>query len=195
MSEEGEVVSKEFVSKKRKLKIIDIFSPNICDEKIEVNIGYIGKNIKEVLRKRLAEKFEGTCCRYGYVKEDSLSILNYSAGIIEDNKIIFTCTIEMLVCLPVEGMIIECQAKNITKAGIRAEVHKYNPSPLVIFVARDHHFQNSYFNNVKENDIIHVRVIGVRYELNDKYISTIAEIIIPKDYNSQENLPKISIEE
>ena len=176
MSEEGELVSKEFVSKKRKLKIIDIFSPNICDEKIEVDIGYIGKNIKEVLRKRLAEKFEGTCCRYGYVKQDSLSILNYSAGIIEDNKIIFTCTIEMLVCLPVEGMIIECQAKNITKAGIRCE-SKDSPSPVVVFIARDHHFKMKEFAQLNVDDEITVRVIGIRYELNDEYISVIAELV------------------
>ena len=103
----------------------------------------------------------------------------------------------MFVCLPTEGMVIECQAKNITKAGIRAEVHKYNPSPLVIFIARDHHFQNAYFNNINENDIIHIRVIGQRYELNDKFISVIAEIIVPKDFKSDsvENLPKINIEE
>ena len=75
--------------------------------------------------------------------------------------------------------------------------HKYDPSPLVIFIARDHHFQNAYFNNINESDIIHIRVIGQRYELNDKFISVIAEIIVPKDFkpSSDEDLPKINIEE
>jgi len=68
---------------------------------------------------------------------------------------------------------------------------------LVIFIARDHHFQNAYFNNINESDIIHIRVIGQRYELNDKFISVIAEIIVPKDFkpSSDEDLPKINIEE
>ena len=101
----------------------------------------------------------------------------------------------MLVCSPVEGMVIECQVQNITKAGIRAEIHKYNPSPLVIFIARDHHFQNAYFNSINENDVIYIKVIGSRFELNDKYISVIAEIIVPKDFTESTSQPKITIED
>uniref|UniRef100_A0A6C0EGU6 S1 motif domain-containing protein n=1 Tax=viral metagenome TaxID=1070528 RepID=A0A6C0EGU6_9ZZZZ len=188
---------KELVSNKRKLKIIDIYTPVISTEKVELSIEFVDRNTKETLRKKLSHRLEGTCCSHGYVKPNSLTIINFSAGVVLNDYIQFTCTIEMFVCLPTEGMVIECQAKNITKAGIRAEVHKYNPSPLVIFIARDHHFQNAYFNNINENDIIHIRVIGQRYELNDKFISVIAEIIVPKDFKSDsvENLPKINIEE
>jgi DNA-directed RNA polymerase subunit E'/Rpb7 len=189
--------SKELVSNKRKLKIIDIFTPVVSTEKVELGIQYVDRNTKETLRKKLAYRLEGSCCSHGYIKPDSLNIINFSAGVILNDFIQFTCTIEMFACLPTEGMIIECQAKNITKAGIRAEVHKYEPSPLVIFIARDHHFQNAYFNNINESDIIHIRVIGQRYELNDKFISVIAEIIVPKDFkpSSDEDLPKINIEE
>lgn len=183
--------AKDLVSNKRRLKIIDIFTPVITYEKVELDVQYINKTLKETLRKKLANRMEGFCCGNGYVKPDSLTIINYSAGVINNDHVQFTCTIEMFVCFPVEGLIIECQAKNITKAGIRAEVHKYNPSPLVIFIARDHHFQNAYYNNINENDIIHVRVIGQRYELNDRFISVIAEIIVPKEFNNPDPLPKI----
>jgi len=186
---------KELQTKKRKLKIIDIFTPVICEEIINLDIKYVTQNVKETLRKKISEKFEGTCCKYGYVKPDSLSIQNYSAGIINNDYILFTCTVEMLVCSPVEGMVIECQVQNITKAGIRAEIHKYNPSPLVIFIARDHHFQNAYFNSINENDVIYIKVIGSRFELNDKYISVIAEIIVPKDFTESTSQPKITIED
>ena len=181
-------------TKKRKIKVIDIFVPIVCEEMIDLDIKYVTQNIKEILRSKLSEKFENSCCTNGYVKPDSLTVQNYSAGIISNDSILFTCTIEMLVCLPVEGMVIECQVQNITKAGIRAEVNKYNPSPLVIFIARDHHFQNAYFNSINENDIIHIKVIGSRFELNDKYISVIAEIIVPKEFNENSLQPKISIE-
>ena len=73
-------------------------------------------------------------------------------------------------------MIINCFAENITKAGIRALITKEN-SPLLIFVARDHNYMSSYFNSVKENDNIKVKVIGQRFELNDKYISIIASLV------------------
>ena len=68
-------------------------------------------------------------------------------------------------------------SKNITEsAGIKAETED-EPSPVVIYVARDHHFNNSNFAKVKPGDKIKVRVIGQRYELNDPYISVIAELM------------------
>ena len=63
--------------------------------------------------------------------------------------------------------------------GIRAEV-KDMPSPVVIFVARDHNYNSQLFTDTKVNDEIMVRVIGQRYELNDAYISIIAEIVDPQ---------------
>jgi hypothetical protein len=85
----------------------------------------------------------------------------------------------------VEGMNIKCIAKHINKAGIRAEINE-TPSPVVIFIARDHNYSSPLFANVKENDEIKVRVIGQRFELNDKYISIIAEIVEGQSENVQE---------
>ena len=75
-------------------------------------------------------------------------------------------------------MHISCVAKNITKAGIRA-LSKEEPSPIMVFVARDHHTKSRYYSSVKENADIVIRVIGQRFELHDKYISIIAELIEP----------------
>ena len=66
-----------------------------------------------------------------------------------------------------------------------------NPSPLVIFIARDHHYKSNAFSNVKENDTIQVKVIGQRYELNDKYVSVIAILM---SYESAAQVP-LAIEE
>ena len=74
--------SKELVSNKRKLKIIDIFTPVVCTDKVELEIQYIDRNTKETLRKKLAHRLEGSCCSHGYVKPDSLNIINFSAGIL-----------------------------------------------------------------------------------------------------------------
>jgi hypothetical protein len=84
---------------------------------------------------------------------------------------------ECEICFPVEGILLSCVAKNITKAGIRAESATEIPSPVVIFIARDHHFNNKLFSEIKEDDIFNVKVIGQRFELHDKYISIIAELV------------------
>ena len=80
------------------------------------------------------------------------------------------------ICHPVEGQIIKCQAKNITRAGIRAVYTRETPSPITIFIARDHHYNNESFLKVKENEDITVRVIGIRYELNDETIAVLGEL-------------------
>ena len=40
---------------------------------------------------------------------------------------------------------------------------------------------DDYFSDVKEGDTIQVRVIGQRFELNDKYISIIGELVKEKE--------------
>ena len=76
-------------------------------------------------------------------------------------------------------MYINCVAKNITKAGIKAEIDTYSEeekSPLIIFLARDHNYLIKKFSNININDKIRIRVIGQRFELNDEYISVLGEL-------------------
>jgi hypothetical protein len=40
------------------------------------------------------------------------------------------------------------------------------------------------FSQIKENDILQVRILGQRYELNDKFISIIAELISINNYET-----------
>ena len=88
-------------------------------------------------------------------------------------------------------MILDCIVKSITKVGFRAEINE-SVSPLVIFIARDHHFDNELFSKIKENDSIKVKVLGQRYELNNKFISVIAELVdINKYQNSKLELETI----
>jgi hypothetical protein len=94
-------------------------------------------------------------------------------------------------------MLVSCIAKNITKAGIRAESASDVPSPVVVFIAKDHHYNVAHFNDVKEGDKINVRVIGQRFELNDKYVSIIGELVKEKEFIHTENkkMPRIVIED
>ena len=76
-----------------------------------------------------------------------------------------------------EDMVIKnCIVKNISKGGIRAQLNTKKESPFIIFIHRDHEYENENFSLVKENDIIKVKVIGTRFELNDPFISVIASL-------------------
>jgi hypothetical protein len=83
-------------------------------------------------------------------------------------------------------MLVNCIAKDITKAGIRAESSDEQPSPFVLYIARDHYFESDYFNSIEENEKFVARVIAQRIELNDKFVSIIAELVPPvKEFNTK----------
>ena len=150
-----------------------------------ISINNIGNTIKETLEKSIASQIEGKCIVEGYIKPYSVEVITFSSGLVMGSNVIFEVVIQCDVCSPVEGMHIKCIAKHINKAGIRAEINE-TPSPVVIFIARDHNYASPLFAEVKENDEIKVRVIGQRFELNDKYISIIAEIVEGQAEQEQE---------
>ena len=173
----------------------NIYSNTLITKKIEIPLKHIGANIKEYISHKMSQQMEGKCSVEGYIKPNTINIITYSSGLIHNNKIIFDVTFECLICFPVENMLIKCVVKNITKAGIRAELPE-TPTPLVAFLERDHHYKNNeYFSTVKENDEINVKIIGQRFELNDTSISVIGEIIAPEKQRKNKNKkPKLIID-
>jgi DNA-directed RNA polymerase subunit E'/Rpb7 len=169
------VVKKDF----RKKREVGVYMNSLLSRKLQVSFNKLGKNIKEILEKLIKKEIEGKCTIEGFVKSNSTKLLTYSSGVIFENKVEFDVVFECLVCCPVEGMLIKCNVKNKTQAGIRALIDE-DKSPVVVYLSRDHHYNNKYFNTVKENDEITIRVIGQRYELNDEQVSVIGEIIEPK---------------
>lgn len=164
-------------SSKKKIKLSNIYSNSILTKKIYVNTKNIGIDLNNVFKQIIKNNYEGRCSVDGYIVPESINIITYSAGCIEGDKVSFEIVFECSICNPREGMILSCIAKNITKAGIRAEIAD-NFNPLIIFIARDHNYQSTKFSEIKENDEIKVRVIGHRYELNDRHISVIAELYL-----------------
>ena len=149
-----------------------VYMNSLLSRKIQIPFNKIGKNIKELLENIIKQQIEGKCTVEGYIKTNSTKILTYSSGVLFENK---------------------------TQAGIRAVIDE-DKSPVVVYVSRDHHYNNKYFGTVTENDQITVRVIGQRYELNDEQVSIIGEIVEPKEDKIKKNTtmkrkPKLIIKE
>lgn len=157
------------------------FSKSIINKNIPLPVTLVGKNIAEIIEKYLKDNYEGKCIVEGYIKSNSIQVINYSCGIIDSNNIIFCVVFQCEIYFPVANMKINCVVKNVTKAGIRGESSSENPSPFVVFIARDFQYNIPYFQNLKEGDKFTAKIIGQRFELNDKYISIIAEVIVPRD--------------
>ena len=183
-----QVMQPKLKSKKKEIILSSIYSRSIITRTISLPITAIGKNLKQVIEEYISFHYEGKCVVEGFIKPQSTKIITYSSGTIKrGNHVSFDVVFECQVCFPVEGTNISCIAKTNTKAGITAESADEKPSPIIVFIARDHHYYSSQFNDVKEGDKINIRVIGQRFELNDKFVSIIGELV-------RQQKPKIVID-
>ena len=165
-----------------------LYTKSLITRSVKLDINFIGKNIITTLLQKIKDEYEGKCVVEGYIQPGSCVIKGYSSGLLKSNYVIYEVIFECLSCFPVQGMLIECVAINITKAGIRAEINTdKKPSPAVVFITRDHNYNIDEFSKIKEGDIFMARVIGQRFELNDKFVSIIAKLIskTKEVYNTQ----------
>lgn len=184
----SKIQNKKVSVKKTSLDNSHVYISSLLTQKIVLKYEEVNSELFNILETKLKKLNEGKCIKEGYVKNNSIKLLTYSSGELFDNKILFECVFECLITNPVESTLIYCIAKSITKVGVRAELITDNEvSPYIIFIARDHHYNNESFSHIKENDIIQVRILGQRYELNDKCISIIAELISINNYSTLKN--------
>ena len=130
----------------------NLYTLSIIHHKISVPFINIGSNMEYYFKKHAIRFIEGKCRKEGYIRPNSIK-----------------------VCFPREEMIIRCKIVNITKIGIRAIVSEIH-NPIVLFISREHN-ANKNFDDYEEGNIINIKVIGHRFELNDEYIGVIGEII------------------
>ena len=177
----------------------NVYNSATLTRSISISMSTIGSNLEHRLNSILSSQLEGKCCADGFIQPNSIKIISYSSGMIRDEFVEFQTVFECMIANPVEGQTISCIVENVTKAGIKCKI-EMDVSPLIIFVARDHHFMNAYFSSIGEGDIVTVKVIGQRYELNDPYISVIATLIESKASSEHKKKrrkpkqPKITLE-
>jgi DNA-directed RNA polymerase subunit E'/Rpb7 len=163
---------------KEEKKEYGVYINSMLSKRVVLKITEIGKNIKQNLEKKIKFGIEGKCITEGFIRPKTVSVVSYSCGLVKDDHIEFQVIYRCLVCNPIKDLEVECKVKNITKAGIHAEVKDDEDNvPITIFVARDHNYTNSMFDKVEKDNVIRVKIIGVRFELNDPSITAIAHLL------------------
>ena len=171
----------------------NIYTNILTHDNLYIDNNNITTDLENTLLYMLKYKVEGKCSIEGYIKPNSIKIKQISEGNLYANYIEFMVTYTCLAAYPVESQKISCKVKSITKVGIRAEIDD-DISPFIIFLARDHHYNVPEFGNLKEDDIINIRVLGQRFEINDINICIIAEYIGKNNSVSNNDLQEQDIE-
>jgi len=150
----------------------------------EVSAGASNGTIAKVIRKYIASQIENKCTIEGFVHPNTCKILSHSSGMLQGQNVQFDVAYSCSVFLPCEGAILVCRVKSVTNAGILAGINGVSVvNPVVVYVLREHHASSSendrYFNSIKPDAVIRVKVVGQRFELNDAHVSVIGELLQP----------------
>jgi len=160
---------------KPELDYDNLYVQSIIHHKISVPFTNIGNNMEYYFKKHGIRYIEGKCRKEGYVRPNSIKVVSYSTGLLQADNVVYDVVFSADVCYPCEDMIIKCKIINITKIGIRAIISEVH-NPIVLFISREHNASKN-FEDYEEGNVINIKVIGHRFELNDEYISVIGEII------------------
>ena len=149
----------------------------------------LNQNINDIIYIHLKEKIENKCNNIGYILKDSIKIINKSIGkfitVDNDKKIEFNIQYKATVISPNKGTIINCYIKNITKAGVIAYIKlseiikdykdydNFENSPIIIMIPNNRISDNE----IKIDELIKVKVTGIRIKFNAKNIQIVASPI------------------
>lgn len=157
----------------------NLYARTMLEMKVILLPMQIGENKTERnLQQIIISKLEGKCIQEGYVQPKSVKIIRYSAGLVKTEYIEFTVVFECKTCNPVEGSVLyDCVCTSVTKGGIHADIYdKYGNIPATVYILRDHFAENKAFQSIEKQTKFNMRVIGVRFELNDPCVEIVGEI-------------------
>lgn len=153
-----------------------IFYTSVIDYRISITPLEVQKNINSLILEKVRNNIGDRCFKQGYISKNSIKIIQRSIGNIESShfngNIIYNLKLEVKICCPVENDIITCRVIGKNKMGILAK-----NEPLMIALSKLHHENLDFFENVKKDDVIKVKVICSKFELNDTEISVIGKLV------------------
>ena len=162
-----------------------IYTTEILTKRLAFSISEIvasdTPSLKQFIEIIVRDTFEGICVSEGYIKKKSVKLITLSSGLVIKQSIVYDITFSCDIFIPVNGSIITCKVASVTRAGIRAYSNQENPSPFIAFVTKDLVFEDPSFETMQIDDTFVCKIIGTRFEVNDKYVSIIAEFLERKD--------------
>ena len=144
----------------------------------EINMISSPETVKEILTTKLKEKFEHRCTANGYVRPDSIEILARSMGVAENGRFtgnwLYDCKIKCDVLYPTAGSEMPVMVIKVNKMGAYAHFD----DAIRVLLPRDMHVGNREFDEIKEGDVVRVRLERSRFQANDPFISAVGTLVL-----------------
>ena len=151
-----------------------LFERRELTKKVHIQSKFIQKNIQASILTQLKMNYEGHCSSEGFIRRDSITIINYSLGRVNyiEGGVDYHVTFQADICLPHPGQRLKATVKLRSKVGIHAEV-----PPLKVLIPRDLHFDNEEFDAVAMDIDIEFDVIGSQFKQKDSEIIVLGKLV------------------
>jgi len=167
---------------------VELFIPIKFRCSITLKPNELNLDFEKIILKKLKDRYENVCSKYGYIKNNSIKIVKRSIGTIKsqhfNGNIIFDIYCIAEICNPIQGSIIKCKVKAKNSLGLLCEGgYEGNRQILEIIVPKISAGIQSELNldTIAINQEIKIEVCGKKYQLYDKHISIIGKAIKNKD--------------
>jgi DNA-directed RNA polymerase subunit E'/Rpb7 len=148
----------------------ELYLPCVVDRVVSLSILDMEESPENQITSLLREQVEGLCIKQGYVRPNTVQLRSVSAGKLSGSDIHFNTTFRADVCLPLEGMVVQCKVVTVTKAGLNCTVYDKgaNVFPITVFITRQSH--DDPISNVNPGDNIRVKLYASTFQINDSRI-------------------------
>ena len=155
----------------------------ILETNLNINSKHLNKDINGLILYKLKEKYENICTEHGFIKKDSIELINRKLGTINTiNNISYISYIVKYsaeIINPSEGDILQIVVDRVNKMGVLGYINinndNFESSPIIIIVPNEYFNENTRdIKSITKNQKINVTIIGCRVKYGNQKIQIIA---------------------
>ena len=161
----------------------DYVSTQLLTTSINIQPDKIQGDINQLILHTMKQRYEGVCNKDGYIKKDSIELVERSIGEIKtidsQSFVVYNITYRADVLSPAKGVQLDIIVDSITKMGVvgfiqLAEDDTIKESPFIVIVPKEF-FTDDMFEGVKVNDSLRVEIEAFRVKYRASQIQVVAK--------------------
>jgi DNA-directed RNA polymerase subunit E'/Rpb7 len=161
----------------------DYVSTQLLTTSINIQPDKIQGDINQLILHTMKQRYEGVCNKDGYIKKDSIELVERSIGEIKtidsQSFVVYNITYRADVLSPAQGVKLDIIVDSITKMGVvgfiqLAEDDTIKESPFIVIVPKEF-FTDDMFEDVKVNDNLQVEIEAFRVKYRASQIQVVAK--------------------
>ena len=161
----------------------DYCSERLLTTSLNIDARSLQGDVNSLLLTKLKQKYEGVCNKDGFIKHNSLEIVNRSMGEITTingtSYVVYQITYKAVVLSPVKGIKMKVYIESVSKMGFIAYIKfsdqdTIKDSPFVVIVPKEY-FEEETYNKYKQGDDLKVIVEASRIKYMSKNIQIVAK--------------------